>query len=472
VRGEFLQADQYDTIVVVSWPEKVSVVRSQRVVTPEGVRPAAIHIESGLITRVVRLDDAGRAAGSVLDADELVVMPGLVDTHVHINEPGRTEWEGFETATRAAAAGGVTTVIDMPLNSIPATTTERALAQKRDSAIGKCAVDVGFLGGVVPGNERELAALWDAGVFAFKCFLIPSGVDEFRNVAASDLERALPVLVSIGATLMVHAELAGPIEQAWPALADRDARVYATYLASRPVTAETDAIRLVAELARKHRASVHVVHVSAAESVTLLRESRARGIAISAETCPHYLTLASSEVPDGATEFKCAPPIREPLHRDALWEGLHHGALDLIVTDHSPCPPALKQRDVGDFFHAWGGISSLELSLPVVWTEMHRRGLDIGHVARWMASGPARLVGLHGRKGAIAPGADADLVLLDPAGTFAVDASTLFQRHKTTPYDRRELRGRVRATYLRGSLIFADGEAVGERSGRLLSRHA
>ena len=353
-----------------------------------------------------------------------------------------------------------------------ATTTAHALAQKRDSATGKCAVDVGFLGGVVPGNERDLAPLWDGGVFAFKCFLVPSGVDEFPNVAASDLERALPMLASFGATLMAHAELAGPIERGWPALADCDPRAYQTYLASRPVAAETDAIRMVADLARAHRASVHIVHVSAAESITLLRELRARGISISAETCPHYLTLSSHDVPDGATEFKCAPPIREPLHRDALWEGLHHGALDLIVTDHSPCPPALKQRDTGDFFLAWGGISSLELSLPVVWTEMHRRGLDIAHVARWMAQGPARLVRLDGRKGSIAPGADADLVLLDADETFAVDASTLLQRHKMTPYDRRELRGRVRATYLRGSLIHADGEPVGERSGRLLSRHA
>jgi allantoinase len=442
------------------------------VATPEGVRPASIHVESGQITRVARLDDAAREGAEVLDAGDLVVLPGLVDTHVHINEPGRTEWEGFETATCAAAAGGVTTLLDMPLNSIPATTSARALAEKRHSASGKCAVDVGFLGGVVPGNERELAPLWDAGVFGFKCFLVPSGVDEFENVDAADLERALPLLASFGATLLVHAELPGPIEQAWRTLGDRDPRVYATYLASRPVVAETDAIRLVGELARRHQATVHIVHVSAADSVRLLRDLRGKGVAISAETCPHYLSLSSDDIPSGGTEFKCAPPIREPVHRDALWEGLHHGALDLIVTDHSPCPPALKRKEVGDFFQAWGGISSLELSLPVVWTEMQRRGLDIGHVARWMAAGPARLARLDGRKGVIAPGADADLVLLDPAAPFVVRAEALVQRHKLTPYDRRELRGRVSATYLRGSLIFADGKAVGERSGRLLSRQA
>jgi allantoinase len=269
---------------------------------------------------------------------------------------------------------------------------------------------------------------------------------------------------------MVHAELPGPIESAWPALVEEDPRVYATYLSSRPVAAETEAIRLVGELARRHGAPVHIVHVSAAESLTVLRELRAAGVAISAETCPHYLTLSSDDIPDGATEYKVAPPIREPVHRDALWEGLHQGALDLIVSDHSPCPPELKRREIGDFFRSWGGIGSLELSLPVVWTEMRRRRLDIAHIARWMAQGPARLVGIAGRKGAIAPGADADLVLFDPAAPVVVNADTLFQRHAVTPYDRRELRGRVLATYLRGSLIFADGESVGEPAGHLLSR--
>jgi allantoinase len=453
------------------WSRSPRVVRGSQIVTPDGVRPAAIHLEGHQIARVTGIDDVGRASPfDILDAGDLVVLPGLVDTHVHVNEPGRTEWEGFETATRAAAAGGITAIFDMPLNSIPPTTSVAALEEKRRSATDCCAVDVGFLGGVVPGNEPALAALWDAGVFAFKCFLVPSGVDEFEEVSSGDLVRALPLLASLRATLMVHAELPGPIESAWPALVEEDPRVYATYLSSRPVAAETEAIRLVGELARRHRAPVHIVHVSAAESLTVLRELRAAGVAISAETCPHYLTLSSDDIPDGATEYKVAPPIREPVHRDALWEGLHQGALDLIVSDHSPCPPELKRREIGDFFRSWGGIGSLELSLPVVWTEMRRRRLDIAHIARWMAQGPARLVGIAGRKGAIAPGADADLVLFDPAAPVVVNADTLFQRHAVTPYDRRELRGRVLATYLRGSLIFADGESVGEPAGHLLSR--
>ena len=455
------------------WTHAPRVVRGRRVVTSDGIRAASLHIESGQIARVARFDDAGRARPEdVLDVGELTLLPGLVDTHVHVNEPGRTEWEGFETATDAAAAGGVTTILDMPLNSIPATTTLAALNEKRRSASDKCRVDVGFLGGVVPGNAAEIIALWNAGVFAFKCFLVPSGVDEFAHVGSSDLDVALPILARADALLMVHAELAGPIEHVWPGLVDRDARVYATYLASRPAEAETEAISFVAERARKHRARIHIVHVSAAESITLIRALRGGGVAISAETCPHYLTLAGDEIRDGATEFKCAPPIRDRRHRDALWEGLHHGALDLIVTDHSPCPPALKRRESGDFFRAWGGISSLELSLPVVWTEMQRRGFDLAHVAEWMSAAPARLVGLQGRKGALVPGADADFVVIDHDEPFVVDAAALHQRHKMTPYDRMELRGRVQATYLRGALIFAEGEAVGGRSGRLLSRHA
>jgi allantoinase len=457
----------------VSWSAAPSVVRGRNVVTSEGARAASIHIEAGQIARVAKYDDVGRARGdAVVDAGDLVILPGLVDTHVHINEPGRTDWEGFATATAAAAAGGITTLLDMPLNSIPATTSIEALEAKRRSASGKCRVDVGFLGGVVPGNRSDIEPLWRAGVFAFKCFLVPSGVDEFQHVTGADLENAFPVLARLDALLMAHAELSGPIERAWPALRERDPRSYAAYLASRPPDAETDAIRLIAELAHRHRARVHIVHTSAAESVTLLRELRRQGVSISAETCPHYLTLSADDISDGATEFKCAPPIRDRGHREALWEGLHHGALDLIVTDHSPCPPALKRRDAGDFFLAWGGVSSLELSLSVIWSAMRERALDIGHVAQWMARGPARLVGLEGRKGTIAPGADADLVIFDPDAAFAVDAAALHQRHPLTPYDRRELFGRVRATYLRGALACADDRLVGGPSGRLLSRNA
>lgn len=445
-------------------------MRGQRVVLPDGIRPASIHIHAGTIVRVGPFEDMGIPGHDVLDAHDKYVLPGLVDTHVHVNEPGRADWEGFATATAAAAAGGVTTLLDMPLNSVPATTNVRALDRKRRDAQGKCRVDVGFLAGVVPGNQAQLAPLWEAGVFAYKCFLVPSGVDEFRNASPADIDRALPALATLGATLLVHAELAGPIEAVWPSLKERDARQYATYLASRPPAAETEAVTLMIDLARKHSARVHIVHVSSAESLELLRAARENGVAISAETCPHYLAWSATDVPDEATEFKCAPPIRDAVHREALWNGLRHGTLDMIVSDHSPCPPQLKRKDVGDFFQAWGGISSLELGASIVWTEMRRDDPDVAKLARWMSQAPAQLAGLQGRKGAIAARADADLVLFDADAAFVVDGQALHQRHKLTPYDRRELYGRVAATYLRGTLIFADGKLVGPPSGRLLSR--
>jgi allantoinase len=448
------------------------VVRGQRVVTRHGIGPASIHIDSGRIARISEFDDVGSPGQDVLDAGHFLVLPGLVDTHVHVNEPGRTEWEGFATATAAAAAGGITTLLDMPLNSVPATTNVRALEKKRRSAEGQCRVDVGFLGGVVPGNQQQLRALWDAGVFAFKCFLVPSGVDEFRSVTADDLDVALPELAKLGAPLMVHAELPGPIERALTALKGRDPRSYATYRASRPPDAEADAVRLAIDLARKHGARVHVVHVSAAETLALLREARVNGVSISAETCPHYLAIHDGEIADGATEFKCAPPIRDSANRDALWTGLQNATLDFVVSDHSPCPPKLKRKDSGNFFEAWGGIASLELTAAVVWTEMRRRSIDVMHLATWMASAPAKLVGLQGRKGEIAVGADADFALFDRSAAVTVDARSMHQRHKLTPYDGRELFGAVQATYVRGALVFADGQLVGKPRGRLLSRSA
>jgi allantoinase len=456
----------------VRWSAAPNVVRGQRVFTPDGVRPASIHIENGRIARLGPVEDGGVPGVDVLDVDNLFVLPGLVDTHVHLNEPGRADWEGFETGTRAAAAGGVTTLLDMPLNSVPATTNVRALERKMRAAEGKCSVDVGFLGGVVPTNDSQLADLWTAGVFAFKCFLVPSGVEEFRNVTAADVERALPKLAALKALLMIHAELPGPIDAAASQLRAEDPRRYATYLASRPPAAEVDAIRMMVDGARKHRARIHIVHVSAAESIVLIHDARSAGIAISAETCPHYLALETEEIADGATEFKCAPPIRGAAHRESLWSALRSGVLDFVVSDHSPCPPQLKRKDSGDFFQAWGGIASLELTASVVWTEMRRREIDAQHLARWMASAPARLVGggLEGKKGVIAKGADADLAIFDPDAAFAVDARALHQRHKLTPYDRRELFGRVQATYLRGELIYANNAMVGAPRGQLLRR--
>ncbi|MFN2563417.1 MAG: allantoinase AllB [Gemmatimonadaceae bacterium] len=446
------------------------VIRGRRVVTPDGPRPTAIHVEDGRIVRVAEYADVPRGA-EIVEAGELLVLAGLVDTHVHVNEPGRTEWEGFETATRAAAAGGVTTLLDMPLNSIPATTTAAALDTKQKAASGRTWVDVGFIGGVVPGNTDELRDLAAAGVLAFKCFLVPSGVEEFEHVGERELHEAMPILASLGLPLMVHAELPGPIENVYPSLGGLDPRRYATYLASRPPAAEREAVALMAKLCESTGARTHIVHVSSAESLPILRDARDRGLPMSAETCPHYLAINAEEIPDGATEFKCAPPIRDRGNRAALWDALVRGDLDMVVSDHSPCPPPMKRRESGDFFAAWGGIASLQLGASVVWREMRERGLPIGCLARWMGEAPARLAGLEGRKGRIAPGFDADLVLWDPDAERIVESNVLLHRHKITPYLGWRLPGVVEATYVRGELAYdrRDGPAS-IPPGRLVDR--
>jgi allantoinase len=424
------------------------VIRGRQVVTPEGVRAASVHVMEGRIVRLGAWEDAPPDT-PIVDAGESIVMPGLIDTHVHINEPGRTEWEGFETGTRAAAAGGVTTILDMPLNSIPATTTVNALEVKRKAAREKSVVNVEFIGGVVPGNAGELEALRDAGVRAFKCFLSPSGVDEFPAVSERDLREAFPVLARLGLPLMVHAE-----DPAHLLPSGGSSRKYGDYLTTRPVAAERAAITLLAELMARAHTPVHIVHLSSASSLEIVSTARARGLPFTVETCPHYLTFAAEEIPDGATEYKCAPPIRDKGERDALWEALITGDIDLIASDHSPCPPKMKETE-GDFFSAWGGIASLQLSLSAVWTGARARGLKPERIARWMSESPARLAGLQSRKGALAPGYDADLILWDPDARFAVAPADLLHRHKLTPYKGRQLLGKISATYVAGQRIFA-----------------
>ena len=376
-------------------------------------------------------------------------MPGVVDTHVHVNEPGRTEWEGFETATRAAAAGGVTTILDMPLNSIPATTTVEALEAKRESARGKSIVNVEYIGGIVPGNSHDIEPLARAGVRAFKCFLTPSGVDEFPNVTEADLGEAFPILARTGLPLMVHAE-----DPACLIESTRASRKYDDYLASRPVEAEHSAIELIVKLMEWCPTPVHIVHLSSATSLDIIRRAKDRALPVTAETCPHYLTFAADEIPDGATEYKCAPPIRSASERDALWKGLIDGDIDLIASDHSPCPPAMKESD-GNFFGCWGGIASLQLTLSAVWTGAHSRGIAIERVVEWMCKAPARLAGLSDRKGAIAGGYDADVIVWDPDETWKVEPRSLRHRYPVTPYAGRELLGRVKATFVAGQLVFA-----------------
>jgi allantoinase len=429
---------------------------SQRVVTPAGFRAAAVVIAGKTIIDVI--DKAELPASCrARDVGDRVVLPGLVDTHVHINEPGRTEWEGFVTATRAAAAGGITTLVDMPLNSSPVTTTAPALALKLDAARGKLSVDCGFYGGIVPGVGAQVGLLAAAGVLGFKAFLCHSGIDEFPNAAEADLRAVMPELARACVPLLVHAELPADSPVAAPATVF-ESRSYARHLASRPREWEHAAIRLLIDLCSEYRCHVHIVHLSSADALPMIARARGEGLPLTVETCPHYLTFAAEEIPDGDPRFKCAPPIRERDNRERLWEGLRQGLIDTIGSDHSPAPPELKQLDTGDLYRAWGGIASLQLSLPAVWTEARRRGFTLSDVARWMALRPAELVGLAARKGAIMPRQDADLVVFDPDATFTVDPTALYHRHRATPYEGRVLNGRVEATYLRGRAVYsADG---------------
>ncbi len=439
------------------------VILSTRVVTGEGVRRAAVAIADGVIAAVHDYG-AAPAAARRLDVEDAVVLPGGVDAHVHVNEPGRTEWEGFETATRAAAAGGITTIVDMPLNSIPVTTTAPALELKARAAAGHATVDYAFWGGVVPGNADQLAPLARAGVRGFKCFLVPSGIDEFPPVTEPDLRPAMVTLAELGLPLLVHAELPGPIQRATVSPSS-DPRGYASYVASRPAAAELQAVELMLRLCRETRCRVHIVHVSAAETLDRLRSAKRAALPVSAETCPHYLTFAAEEIVDGATAWKCAPPIRERSHRDRLWDGLADGTLDFVASDHSPAPPALKCLDTGDFVRAWGGVASLELALAATWTGARARGRDLRDLARWCAERPARLAGL-ARKGRIAPGYDADLIVLDPDARFTVEPERLRQRHPVTPYAGMSLAGLVRRTFVRGRCVYEEGEFPGGAIGR------
>jgi allantoinase len=439
-------------------------VRGERVVLPDGTRPATIHIEDGVIVRIAAYNDQPWGAKGI-DAGALVVLPGLVDTHVHINEPGRTDWEGFCSATRAAAAGGVTTVVDMPLNSRPATVDVPAFEAKLRAADGQLHVDVGFWGGIVPGSAESIRPLADRGVLGFKSFLAPSGVEEFQHVTEGDLRLALPIVATTGLPLLVHAELPALLREPGSSKSPRN---YRTWLETRPVESEAAAVDLLIRLGRESGARIHIVHLSSSAPLAAIRRARADGVAISCETCPHYLTFAAGRIADGATAYKCAPPIRELAERENLWRALASGDIDLVATDHSPAPPALKLFEEGDFLRAWGGIASLQLGLAAVWSEASRREIPYDLLARWMASGPAKLAGLEHSKGSIAPGRDADLVVWDPEADDVVDPSALLHRHPVTPYAGMRLRGRVRTTILRGRVVFGEGAVADRPSGKML----
>ena len=421
------------------------VIRGQRVLTTAGIAPREVGVRGGRIAAIGPLG-TGLAGTEVIElADDETLLPGLVDTHVHVNEPGRTEWEGFASATRAAAAGGVTTIIDMPLNSIPPTTTVDGLHRKREVAEGQAFVDVGFWGGAVPGNTADLRALHDEGVFGFKCFLLPSGVDEFPHLEAEELEADLAELQTFDSLMIVHAEDSHTIDHAPRPGGDR----YATFLASRPRGAENKAIADVIERARRTGARAHIVHLSSSDALPMIAAAKRDGVRLTVETCPHYLTLTAEEIPDGATAYKCCPPIREAANRELLWNGLEDGTIDCIVSDHSPSTLDLKDLENGDFEVAWGGVSSLQLGLPLIWTEARHRGIPLEQVVCWMAEKPAALARL-ASKGQLAPGFDADFSIFAADETFVVDASKLKHKNPITPYDGKTLSGVVRRTFLRG----------------------
>ncbi|KAL2612262.1 hypothetical protein R1flu_023954 [Riccia fluitans] len=465
------------------------VVYSKRVVTPNGVYPASVEVKEGRIVSVIRRREAPRSGGGrvhVLNYENAVVMPGLIDVHVHLNEPGREEWEGFRTGTMAAAAGGITTVIDMPLNSFPTTTTKEFLNLKREAAKGSISVDVGFWGGLVPGNVANLTILEEllnSGVMGLKSFMCPSGINDFPMTTASDIQAALPVLAKYGRPILVHAEVVQPVEDTpllrngVGGLSDDAKRLHSTYLSTRPPSWEQEAVRQLMEVAKDtarggpaEGARIHVVHVSdAGGALQYIKEAKENGLEVSVETCPHYLAFASEEIPQGDTRYKCAPPIRNASNRDKLWEALKQGSIDMLSSDHSPAPPELKEIESGDFLKAWGGISSLQFMLPVTWTTGRSHHVTVEQIARWWSSSPAKLANLD-RKGSIQFGKDADLVIWDPEQSYVIDENyTIYHKHKVTPYAGWTLSGRIITTFVRGQQVYSEGKFPERQCGMRLS---
>lgn len=436
---------------------------SRRVVTPEGVKEAVIVIRDGKIADVIA-PELAHPDCPVEDLSRYVLMPGLVDSHVHVNEPGRVEWEGFRTATRAAAAGGITTIVDMPLNCIPVTTTVDAFKAKLPTTSDQLWVDCAFYGGVIPGNEKELEALIDMGVLGFKCFLIHSGIDEFPNTTKEDLCRAMPILAKNKVPLLVHAELECKHDHEW-----KDPRSYKEFLASRPRQWENAAIEMMIDLCREFSCPVHIVHLSSSDALPLISIAKKDGLPFTVESCPHYLTLEAEQIPDADPRYKCAPPIREAENREKLWRGLTAGLIDFVVSDHSPCVPGLKHLDTGDLQKAWGGISSLQFGLPVIWTEARKRGLDITNVVEWMCEKPTRFLNLS-RKGRIAVGCDADIVAFDPDKEFQINKDVIQHKNKATPYEGKQLFGAVEKTFVRGKLVYESGKFSSAPSGEQILR--
>jgi len=424
-------------------------ISSSQVFTNGKIQPAAVLFEHGIIVSVVSLQDIPKQCEHV-NYGNLVIMPGLVDTHVHINEPGRTDWEGFNSATQAAAAGGITTVIDMPLNCIPVTTSMQAVKEKQACLKNQIWVDIGFHGGVIPGNDNELASMIDAGITTFKAFMIDSGVDEFPASDTATLDKAMPILAKGGATLLVHAEL----DHCGKEAKITDKASYAEFLNSRPDKWEVEAIEEIIRLSAKHRCKVHIVHLSSAKALDIIQKAQLKGVQITAETCPHYLTLSSETIPDGDGRFKCCPPIRNTANQEALWQGLKQGIINFIVSDHSPCTPALKRIEEQNLWEAWGGISSLQFGLSLIWNHLKQKGLNLLELNKWMCENPAKLVGLQNTKGKIKKGFQADFVIWDPEAQQTIDKKDILHKNKLSAYEQHTVYGVIEQTILAGEVIF------------------
>ncbi|MCF6319089.1 MAG: allantoinase AllB [Proteobacteria bacterium] len=424
-------------------------ISSTRIFSDNKLQQKAILFENGIITDIVSIEDIPKDCEHT-DFGNLVIMPGLVDTHVHINEPGRTDWEGFNTATQAAAAGGITTVIDMPLNCIPVTTTLAAVNVKKACLANQIWVDIGFHGGVIPDNENELSAMMDAGINSFKAFMIDSGIDEFPASDTATLDKAMPILAKGKATLLVHAELDSDMDNFTP----EDNASYQEFLESRPDAWEVNAIAEIIRLSKKHDCKVHIVHLSSSQAIKLIQNAQDDGIKVTAETCPHYLTLSSNTIPDGDGRYKCCPPIRDDDNQDELWKGLEDGSIAFIVSDHSPCTPALKKLEEQNLWEAWGGISSLQFGLSLIWTAIQKRGYSFEHLVKWMCERPTRLVNLENIKGKIAKGYQADFVIWNPETQHTIDKKDILHKNKLSAYEQHTVYGVVEQTILRGEVIF------------------